>query len=84
MPRRNTMGLIRCRADAETLNAIAAARGLEFEQAEKPSHFYLIDNSRDLVSGLAPALFAAVAYDLDYAVRLGQIPPWSALVRPTA
>ena len=84
MPRHKTVGLIRCRADAETLNAIAASRGLAIEQAEKPSHYYLIDGGRDLVSALEPALFAAFAYDLDSAVQRGQIPPWSALIRPTA
>lgn len=78
------VGLIRCRADAATLNAIAETRGLSIEQAEKPSHYYLVDSRNELASELAAAVFAAVAYDLDHAVQHGRIPPWSALVRPTA
>lgn len=78
------VGLIRCLADERTLNEIAGERGLTVEPAMKPNHFYLIDGGVLLVRELQPALFAAVAHDLDRAVQRGRIPPWSTLVRPAA
>ena len=83
MPRREkTVGLIRCRTDAETINAIAETGGLKAEPAGLPDQFYLLNSGRNLASEIEPALFAAVAGALDAAVRRGVIPPWSMLESP--
>jgi len=75
--RKRAVGVIRCGADAKTLNAIAETGGLTVESAEAPNHFYVINSGRNFASEVAPALFAEMTGALDNAVREGEIPPWS-------
>jgi hypothetical protein len=80
MPRREkAVGLIQCRTDAETINAIAESRGLTAEPADVPNQFYLLYSGRNMASELEPELFDAVTGALDAAVRQGVIPAWSML-----
>jgi hypothetical protein len=81
MPRYvKTVGMVRCRTDAATMNEIAASGGLSAEPAGEPNLFYLRNSGREIEAEIASDLFAAVSARLDQAVRGGVIPPWS-LVR---
>ena len=80
--REKTVGLIRCRTDAHTINAIVETGGLKAEPAGSPDQFYLLNSGRNLASEVEPDLFDAVAGALDAAVRQGRIPPWSMLEPP--
>ena len=75
--RERKLGLIRCDANAATLNAIAATGGLIVKPASTAGEFYLISSGRNLASELDPALFAATAGRLDNAVENGTISRWS-------
>jgi len=75
--RTKRIGRIQCAANAATVNEIAKSGGLTAEPSEQRDEYFLVDSGRNLASELEQALLAAVAGQLDSAVKKGVIPHWS-------
>jgi hypothetical protein len=73
------VGMICCRTDLATINALAMAGGLSAQQGDKPHLFCLSNSGRSVEPEVGEELFDAFRHALDHAAHTGAIPAWSVI-----